>query len=69
MTTPHTIPLLRFEGSYRDVGEQIGDSCADVLRRSVAFDAELPGGRTRAEQLALADRYRSLTAEAMPWIL
>ena len=69
MTTPHTIPLLRFEGSYRDVGEQIGDSCADVLQRSVAFDAELPGGRTRAEQLALADRYRSLTAEAMPWIL
>jgi isopenicillin-N N-acyltransferase-like protein len=69
MTTPHTIPLLRFEGSYRAVGQQIGDACADVLQRSVAFDAELPGGRTRAEQLSLADRYRALTADAMPWVL
>jgi isopenicillin-N N-acyltransferase-like protein len=69
MTTPHTIPLLRLEGSYRDVGRQIGDACADVLQRSVAFDNEIPGGRARADQLALADRYRTLTAEAMPWIL
>jgi isopenicillin-N N-acyltransferase-like protein len=69
MTTPHTIPVLRFEGSYREIGEQIGDTCADVLQRCVAFDAELPRGRTRADQLALADRYRTLTAEAMPWVL
>ena len=32
--TPHTIPvLIRVEGSYRDVGAQIGDACGDVLRR------------------------------------
>jgi isopenicillin-N N-acyltransferase-like protein len=67
--TPHTIPLLRFEGSYRDVGRQIGDACAEVLQRSVAFDDELPAGRTRAEQLALASRYRELTADAMPWLI
>ena len=28
-----------------------------------------PAGRTRADQLALAARYRSLTADAMPWLL
>ncbi len=69
MVTPHTIPVLRLEGSYRDVGRQIGDACADVLQRSVSFDDELPAGRTRAEQLALASRYRELTAAAMPWVV
>ena len=69
MVTPHTIPVLRFEGSYRDVGRQIGDTCADVLQRSVAFDDELPAGRTRTDQLALASRYRELTADAMPWLI
>jgi isopenicillin-N N-acyltransferase like protein len=67
--TPHTIPVLRFEGSYRDVGRQIGDACADVLQRSVAFDDEIPAGRSRADQLALASKYRELTADAMPWLL
>jgi isopenicillin-N N-acyltransferase-like protein len=51
------------------VGRQIGDACADVLQRSVTLDGDLPAGRTREEQLALAARYRDLTAEAMPWLL
>ena len=34
MVTPHTIPVLRLEGSYRDVGRQIGDACADVIAAS-----------------------------------
>jgi acyl-CoA:6-aminopenicillanic acid acyl transferase len=67
--TPHTIPLFRFEGSYRDVGRQIGGACADVIERAVAFDDEIPQGRTREEQLALASRYRDLTADAMPWLV
>lgn len=67
--TPHTIPLLQVSGSYREVGEQIGDACADTLRRAVAFDEELPAGRSRDQQLSLAERYRALTGEAMPWIL
>lgn len=67
--TPHTIPVLRFEGSYRDVGLQIGEACADVIDRAVAFDEELPPGRTRVDQLSLASRYRDLTAEAMPWLV
>jgi len=67
--TPHTIPLYRFEGTYREVGEQIGEACADVLQASVAFDDQIPAGRSRAEQLTLAERYRAVTAEAMPWVL
>ncbi len=67
--TPHTIPLFRFEGSYREVGEQIGEACGDVLQNAVAFDDRLPAGRTRAEQLTLAERYRASTAEAIPWVL
>ncbi|MGZ4129636.1 MAG: C45 family autoproteolytic acyltransferase/hydrolase, partial [Actinomycetota bacterium] len=67
--TPHTIPLFRFAGSYGEVGRQIGDACGDVLRRAVAFDDDIPCGRTRAEQLGLADRYRALTADALPWIV
>ena len=67
--TPHTIPLFRFEGSYREVGHGIGEACADVLQRAVAFDQDLPAGRSRAAQLALAGRYRDLTADAMPWVL
>ncbi len=68
-TTPHTIPLIRVEGSYRDVGAQIGDACGDVLQRAVAFDDELPDGRSRSDQLALAARYREIVAGAMPWVL
>jgi isopenicillin-N N-acyltransferase like protein len=69
VVTPHTIPVLQLEGSYRDVGRQIGEACADVIGRAVAFDVELPAGRTRDEQLTLASRYRDLTAAAMPWVI
>jgi len=67
--THHTIPLFRFEGSFREIGERIGDACGDVIRRAVAFEEQIPAGRTRAEQLELADRYRVMTAEALPWIV
>jgi len=67
--TPHTIPLLHLEGSYREVGRQIGEACGDVIERAVAFDGELPEGRSRSEQLKLAGRYRDLTAAALPWVV
>jgi isopenicillin-N N-acyltransferase-like protein len=51
------------------MGEQIGDASADTLRRAVAFEDELPAGRSRDEQLALAARYRDLTAAALPWVV
>jgi isopenicillin-N N-acyltransferase-like protein len=65
--TPHPIPVLHVAGSFRDVGGVIGETCADVIRRAVAFEGELPAGRAREEQLAIACRYRELTADAMPW--
>jgi isopenicillin-N N-acyltransferase like protein len=69
MTTPHTIPFLRLEGTYEEVGGQIGDLCADTIRRVVEFDDQLPAGRSRADQLALAARYLDVTHEAMPWAI
>ena len=51
-----TIPRLRVSGSHREVGRAIGAACAPTLREAVDFDAQLPAGRSRAEQVALADR-------------
>ena len=63
------LPFLVVEGSHREVGRQIGAACGEVLREAVAFDASLPAGRSRAEQLALAARYREATRAATPWLV
>lgn len=68
MAPPSTIPLLRVSGTHREVGTQIGVACAATIRRATSFEAErIPEGRTRAEQLALADRYREVAVAAYPW--
>jgi isopenicillin-N N-acyltransferase-like protein len=64
-----TFPKLRVEGSHREVGRQIGAATARTLRAAVAFDAALPAGRSRDEQLALAARYRDATLTATPWLV
>jgi isopenicillin-N N-acyltransferase-like protein len=70
VTTPHTIPVLTVTGTHREVGAQIGEACAGTIAEAVAFpDADIPEGRSRAEQLELADRYREATAAAYPWYL
>ena len=51
------MPFLRVEGSHRECGRQVGEAVPDVLRRAVEFDADLPAGRSRSDQLALAARY------------
>jgi len=66
---PEPIPTLVVTGSHRDAGSQVGLARADVIRAQVAFDDRIPGGRTRGEQLELADRYRAVTAAAYPWYL
>lgn len=63
------IPLLVVEGSHREVGRQVGEATASALRDAVDFDAALPAGRTRTEQLALAARYREATLAATPWLV
>jgi len=63
------IPLLRVSGSHREVGRGVGAATAPVLRAAVAFEASLPAGRTRDEQLALAARYRAATRAATPWLV
>lgn len=67
---PPTIPMLRVRGGHRDAGRQVGEACAATIRAEAAFDdARIPCGRSREEQLALADRYREFTAAAYPWYL
>lgn len=68
MTPPTPIPVVRVRGTHREVGAGIGEACGDAMRRAAAFEGErIPEGRTREEQLALADRYRELTVAAYPW--
>ena len=63
-----SIPVLRVAGGHCEVGLAVGTATAQVLREAVAFDAALPAGRSRAEQLALAARYREATRAATPWL-
>jgi hypothetical protein len=63
------IPILRVAGSHRDVGRQVGAASGEVLRKAVAFDHALPPGRARADQLALAARYRAATLAGTPWLV
>jgi len=63
------IEVLRVAGSHREVGRAVGAATAPVLREAVAFDAALPAGRSRAEQLALAARYRDVTRAATGWLV
>ena len=63
------IPFLVVSGSHREVGRQVGMATAEVLREAVVFEAELPAGRSSADQLALAARYRDATLAATPWLV
>jgi isopenicillin-N N-acyltransferase-like protein len=70
VTTPRTIPLLEVAGTHREAGLRVGEACADAIRTEVRFDGStLPSGRTRDEQLALAGRYREVTATVYPWYM
>lgn len=67
---PEHIPVIRVAGSHRDVGIQVGEATAEVVRRAVAFTpAQLPDGQTLDGQLALAADYRRVTAASLPWLV
>jgi isopenicillin-N N-acyltransferase-like protein len=62
--------MFQVAGSHRDVGLQMGEAARDHIREEVAtaFD-DLPPGRSRDDQLALAAEYRSFTAPRLPWLM
>jgi len=64
-----TIPRLRVSGTHYEVGRAVGLATAPTLREAVDFDAQLPAGRSRDEQLALADRYLDVTRAGTPWLV
>jgi isopenicillin-N N-acyltransferase-like protein len=68
--TPPEIELIRVAGTHREVGLQMGEAARTAVRDDVAgaWD-ELPDGRSKADQLALAQRYRDVTAAALPWLM
>jgi isopenicillin-N N-acyltransferase like protein len=65
------LPLLRVQGSHRDVGTQVGQSCAPAIRRAADLtNAGVPrDGRTIDELLRDARAYRRATEAAFPWIV
>lgn len=65
------LPVLRVEGTHREVGRQIGAACAPAVRHAITLgpDAVPRDGRTMAEQLDLVDRYRQVTAERLPYLV
>lgn len=71
MTEMPVLPVLRVEGSHRDVGLQIGAACAAAVRNASSFDhGETPrDGRTMSEQLRLASEYRDVTARELPYLV
>ena len=70
MAPPHPLELYRVKGSHREVGLQMGELGAEQIGRSVArLDGELPEGRSRSQQLALAKTYRDVTASSLPWLI
>jgi len=68
--TPPTIPVHRVAGSHREVGAQMGEIGRSQIRASVEGSfQELPPGRTREQQLALAAAYRAVTESRLPWLI
>lgn len=70
MTPPPEIPLIRVQGTHREVGLQMGEAARDTILADVstAWD-DLLAGRTRDGQLALAAEYRAFTAPRLPWLM
>lgn len=66
----HLIPLYRVSGAHREVGLQLGEIGGEQISQEIKESfAELPGGRTREQQLALAAEYRAFTEPRLPWLI
>ncbi len=71
MSDDQLLPVIRVQGTHREVGQQIGESCAAAVRAAVDFgqDSVPLDGRTMTEQLALAAKYRAFTAQRLPYLV
>ena len=68
VSAPPQLQVLRVGGTHRETGAQIGRACAETIRHAASFEGQtIPEGRSRREQMDLADRYREVTVAAYPW--
>jgi isopenicillin-N N-acyltransferase like protein len=64
------IPLIRVSGTHREAGRGVGAATTPAILAAVrAIDADLPPGRSRDEQLALAALHRDATRAATGWLV
>jgi isopenicillin-N N-acyltransferase-like protein len=64
------IPFVGVAGTHREVGRGVGVATTPTIREAVAaIDTDLPPGRTRDEQMALAALYRDATRAGAPWLV
>jgi hypothetical protein len=64
------IPFIRVSGTHREVGRGVGAATAPSIVTAVAaIDCDLPPGRSRDDQLALAALHRDATRAATPWLV
>jgi hypothetical protein len=64
------IPFVRVAGSHREVGRAVGAATAPAVRAAVrAIDTDLPPGRSRDEQIALAALHRDATRSSTAWLV
>lgn len=69
MPTPSPIELLRVSGTHREVGRQIGEACAEIVRHNIEFGPSVLGSRSREDLLDQAAGYRSVTQAGLPWVV
>ena len=55
------IPVIRVEGSHREVGRRLGEAAGGAIRRAVE--------RAPHDRLALAAPYREVTEAELPWVV
>ena len=64
------LPVITVAGTHREVGRQMGEATRDMIRTDIELAwADVPSGRSREEQLALAQRFRDAAAPSLPWLI
>ena len=62
MVSPRPIEVVKVRGSHREVGRQIGEACAKVIRHSAR-------GFDDPAKLERAARCREITSATIPWVV